>query len=100
MEGGELRVGERRGERGRKVVLMRYHGHDSPVVAGRKNASFPFACTSKYKALISRGNVSLLLLNLPFKILLGRSGLVNWTLSESSLCPSVHLSTVYKKRAW
>jgi len=81
---------------------MRYHGHNSPAVAGeKKNASFPFACTSKYRVLISRRNVSLLLLlNVPFKILLGRFGSVNRTLSESSLCPSVHLSTVYKKRAW
>jgi len=47
----------------------------------QKNASFPFACTSKYKVLVSRGNISprLLLLNTPFKILFERF----------AICPSI-----------
>lgn len=92
-------MAKRRGEGWRKKgVLMKYHGRD-PLAVAKKNASFPFACTSKYKVFVSRGDISLLL-NMPFKILLGRFCSVNWTLSESSLCPSVHLSTVHKKSAW
>ena len=64
----------------------------------KKKASFLFACTSNYRAFVSGGNISLLLLTTPFKILLGWFGSESWTLSESSLCPSVHLSTVHKKR--
>jgi len=59
-------------------ALMRYQGRDS-LAAAKKNASFPFACTSKYKVSVSRGNISLLLLllpNTPLKVLLGRFGLV------------------------
>ena len=73
---------------------MKYHGRD-PLAVAKKKASFPFACTSKYKVFVSHGNTSLLLpppllLNMPFKILLRRVCSVNWSLSESSLCSSIY----------